>query len=147
MTAEVIRLMEPIARDRNVVITFNLPLASAPCEMTGDASGLQQALTNLIDNAIKHSPVGETVRVNLEPRGGGGWIWAIADRGCGVPESERKRIFEPFHRLGSELRRETAGVGIGLTIVRHVVEAHHGKVWIEPNPGGGSRFCVELPVG
>jgi signal transduction histidine kinase len=66
--------------------------------------------------------------------------------GAGIPPEEHARIFEPFYRRGSELRRETPGVGIGLTIVKHVVEAHGGRVTVRSAVGQGSRFTIELPV-
>ena len=71
-------------------------------------------------------------------------IW-VEDKGPGIPVSEQTRIFERFYRVGSELRRETQGVGIGLSIVKHVVEAHGGKVTLKSEPGRGSTFAIELP--
>jgi signal transduction histidine kinase len=71
---------------------------------------------------------------------------SVADHGPGVPTSERERIFERFYRLGSELRRETEGIGIGLSIVKHIVEAHGGSIIVESELGKGSRFIIELPM-
>ncbi len=70
----------------------------------------------------------------------------MEDRGGGIPKEEHARIFDLFYRYGSELRRETQGAGIGLAIVKHVVEAHGGRVLVESAPGCGSRFAVELPL-
>ncbi|HXS68757.1 MAG TPA: sensor histidine kinase, partial [Candidatus Polarisedimenticolia bacterium] len=70
----------------------------------------------------------------------------VEDRGAGSPPSEHEKIFERFYRLGSELRRETQGVGIGLSIVKHIVEAHGGRVTVRSNVGQGSRFTIELPI-
>ena len=72
-------------------------------------------------------------------------LW-VEDHGPGIPFAEHERIFERFYRLGSELRRETPGVGIGLSIVKHIVEAHNGRVLVRSAPGQGSRFAIELPI-
>jgi signal transduction histidine kinase len=72
-------------------------------------------------------------------------LW-VEDKGEGMPAAEHERIFERFYRIGSELRRETQGVGIGLSIVKHIVEAHRGKITVRSAPGEGSRFTIELPV-
>ena len=124
-------------------------------ELNVDGRAIQQALVNLIDNAIKHSPKDATVKVSLESCDNGSgtgnhqpstFNLSVSDSGPGIPASEHEKIFERFYRLGSELRRETQGVGIGLSIVKHVVEAHGGRVRVESEPGKGSRFTIELPV-
>jgi signal transduction histidine kinase len=73
-------------------------------------------------------------------------LW-VADHGPGIPAAEQERIFERFYRLGSELRRETQGIGIGLSIVKHIMTAHGGRVLVDSQPGRGSRFTLELPGG
>jgi signal transduction histidine kinase len=72
-------------------------------------------------------------------------LW-VEDHGDGIPPSEQEKIFERFYRRGSELRRQTQGVGIGLSIVKHIVEAHGGRVIVRSAVGQGSRFTIELPV-
>jgi signal transduction histidine kinase len=70
----------------------------------------------------------------------------VADQGPGIPAAEHERIFERFYRRGSELRRETQGIGIGLSLVKHIAEAHGGRVRVQSQVGRGSRFTIELPV-
>ena len=72
-------------------------------------------------------------------------LW-VKDHGAGIPAAEQEKIFERFYRLGSELRRETQGVGIGLSLVKHIVEAHGGRIIVQSEVGHGSRFTIELPA-
>jgi two-component system phosphate regulon sensor histidine kinase PhoR len=103
-------------------------------------------LINLIDNAVKHSPGGGKVVVGFEGNGTGVKL-SVEDRGPGIPAEEHAKIFERFYRRGTELRRETQGIGIGLTIVKHIVEGHGGRIVVRSAVGQGSRFTVELPTG
>jgi signal transduction histidine kinase len=142
--------MQTYTEELQIKIALQVNGNPVPVEMDGKA--MQQALVNLIDNAIKHSPRGSGISVGLEfpdtPRGtqtGSVRLW-VEDRGEGIPPAEHQKIFERFYRLGSELRRETQGVGIGLSIVKHIVEAHGGKITVRSAIGEGSRFTIELPT-
>ena len=143
------RLMAPCAAEKGVKLeTDGVEPPAAPIELNVDGRALQQALVNLIDNAIKHSPAGETVTIGVERREGTAPVVGlyVADHGPGIPAEEHDKIFERFYRRGSELRRETQGVGIGLSVVRHVVAAHGGRVLVQSAAGQGSRFTIELPA-
>ncbi len=146
LVQQTVKLMEPAASERNVTLESSLPTSPLTHHASVDASAIQQALVNLIDNALKHSPPQSTVIVALVfiPHTSNLTL-SVSDHGPGIPPEEHEKIFERFYRRGSELRRETPGVGIGLSIVKHILEAHGGRVRVESETGRGSRFVMELP--
>jgi PAS domain S-box-containing protein len=111
-----------------------------------DENKLRQVLTNLIDNAIKYSPDGGEVEVQLAAENGQCLI-VVADEGLGIPSSELERIFEKFYRLDPQQTRGVGGSGLGLYICRELVERMDGRLEVESEPGRGSRFTVALPAG
>ncbi len=141
------RIPAPLADQRGIAIECRVP-GDGDIEIRADATALQQALLNLLDNALKHAPRGTSVRVALErvPGNDRRVRIAVSDSGPGIPAEDRERVFERFYRRGSELRRETQGVGLGLAIVRHVVEGHGGRVWVEDGLEGGARVVMELVI-
>jgi signal transduction histidine kinase len=110
-----------------------------------DAAAVGQALTNLIDNAIKYSGTRKALRV-AAVRAGDEVAVTVADEGIGIPVAEHARIFEKFYRVGRSDTQGRRGSGVGLALVRHVAEAHGGRVTVESRPGEGSRFTMLLPV-
>jgi signal transduction histidine kinase len=109
----------------------------------GDERLLRRAVRNLLENARRYA--GEGVEVQVARRADGGVDVAVADRGPGVPEAWRERIFEPFFRLPGHAERE-GGVGLGLALVRQIAERHGGRARCEAHEGGGSRFVISLPA-
>jgi PAS domain S-box-containing protein len=110
----------------------------------GDPERLREVLSNLVSNAIKYSPDGGTVWVGGRTDQTGVTVY-VADQGIGIPPEEQARIFERFHRVESGLHRSTEGTGLGLYLVKAVIEAHGGRVWVESAPGRGSIFMFTLP--
>jgi len=109
-----------------------------------DRELMEVALRQLIDNALKYSPVDSPVRVEAE-EDSGRVIVSVADRGPGIPESEQPRIFEKFYRADSS-RHQVPGAGLGLVIAREIVHMHGGEIWVESKPGEGSVFRFSVPT-
>ena len=109
-----------------------------------DPGRVRQVLANLISNAIKYSPRGGPVDIRIE-RAESMAIISVADRGIGIPEADRAKLFEPFRRVGLSAE-SIPGVGLGLFVVRRIVEAHGGSIDFESTPGEGSDFHVRLPL-
>lgn len=123
-------------------LTINLPSIEL------DKRRIKQVFINLLGNAVKFSPPGGEITVTADhDRGRERVIIAVADQGPGIPVDDRERVFEPFVTLDRSLTREHNGAGLGLTLVRRIVERHGGSVRVEGEVGGGSRFVVELPTG
>ncbi|MCK6445584.1 MAG: HAMP domain-containing histidine kinase [Planctomycetes bacterium] len=112
---------------------------------TGDRDALHGALVNLLDNALKYSDTPHTIEIELRRTADRAEI-LVKDRGRGVPDAERARIFEPFRRVGDELTRDRPGVGLGLALVKKIALAHAGDVRCEGREGGGSVFVLSLPL-
>jgi len=110
----------------------------------GDVERLRQVLTNLLNNAIKYSPNQGTIRVSGRVRPDQVVI-SVQDRGIGLSPEDQERIFERFTRVDNALSRKTQGVGLGLYLVRAIVEAHGGRVWVESTPNQGAVFYFSLP--
>jgi signal transduction histidine kinase len=143
LVEEVLEAFAPLAKARQVELEVELD-EEVVAEV--DRGAMRQVLINLLDNAVKYGPTGQTIRVALE-RGMDDTcarLW-VEDQGPGIPVSERGRIWEPFHRLDRDSNSAVAGSGIGLALVRTLTDAHGGHVGVEDGADGGSRFVVEIP--
>ena len=109
-----------------------------------DPRALRQVVLNLLDNAVKYGPLGQTVCVSLSGSESS-VIIAVEDEGPGVPKGEREKIWDPYVRLSRETESAAGGSGIGLSIVRELVKLHEGRTWVEDTKAGGARFIIEFP--
>ena len=110
-----------------------------------DRKWLQRAIGNLLSNAIKYTDSGGTVIIKAEPQPEHITI-SIEDSGIGIPENDIPHLFEAFYRVREKRHREVEGSGLGLTIVKSIIEQHNGEITITSSPGKGSRFDVKLPI-
>jgi PAS domain S-box-containing protein len=125
-------------------VRIRLDAGGGAGEVFADSDRLEQIITNLVSNAIKFSPAGGEVTVGVERRGDNMRAW-VRDRGPGIPEAFKARIFEKFAQADSSDTRQKGGTGLGLSIVKQLIQQHGGKVGFEAAPGGGTVFYFELP--
>jgi heavy metal sensor kinase len=138
---EICSLFQILAEQRGLALEMD---KGAEVTVAGDKTRLQQLFTNLLDNAIKYTSKG-SIQVRIERDG----PWAavrVQDTGIGIPPQEQEKIFKRFYRVDKSRSRETGGVGLGLSIVEWIVNAHHGRIEVESVPEQGSTFTVYLPI-
>jgi signal transduction histidine kinase len=133
-------VFRPIADAAGARIEVDVP---EHVRVLADAAALRQVVLNLLDNAVKYAPRGATVGVRGEALGGEARV-VVVDEGAGVPAADRERVFEAFVRLAPPGAPGPQGTGIGLAVVRDLVEAMRGRVWIDDAPDGGTRVVVAL---
>jgi two-component system sensor histidine kinase BaeS len=134
------------ARQREVDVVPDVGPGTQPVVLTGDPQRLRQILANLLENAVRHAPPGSRVDVGLR-REDGHALLTVRDRGEGIPEAERERVFQRFYRIDRARSRATGGSGLGLAIVRTLAELHGGSVAATSHPHGGAVLSVRLPLG
>jgi len=138
----VLESFAPLAGTRQVRLATHL---TEGLVASVDDSALRQMLLNLLDNAVKYGPDGQTVTVGTNASGDRVQLW-VQDQGPGIPAHDRDHIWERFWRLERDRGTAVAGTGIGLSVVRELAALQRGRVWVETAPGGGARFVIELPA-
>ena len=141
--AETVRELAPLAADRGITLTVSEP--GAPVYVFADAGRLQQVLHNLLENSMRYTETGGRIEVGVAAAPGEALL-SVSDTGLGIPESDLPYVFERFFRSKSSRHAYPGGSGLGLSIVRWIVEAHKGRVTVESEVGKGSTFTVHLPV-
>jgi signal transduction histidine kinase len=138
---EVLEGFAPLANARQVTVASEL---ADGVEAVADAGALRQIILNLLDNAVKYGPAGQTVTVRV--RAAGDWVrLEVDDQGPGIPAASRRRVWESYYRLARDAGSAVAGSGIGLSVVMELVLLQNGRAWIVDAAGGGARFIVDLP--
>ena len=133
------------AKEKNVPIRIESPKQAVAVEC--DRDRIIQVIGNLFDNALKFSPRDRQIVTRIEHRDMGGSaiaVFSVIDSGPGVPDGHKDRVFKKFHQVKQGKKITGQGVGLGLAICKSIVEAHHGRIWVEDNPSGGSVFSFEL---
>jgi signal transduction histidine kinase len=138
---EIIADMAPLAANANVILRHTIPPGA---EATLDPRAFRQVFYNLLDNAMKYGPRCQTITIGAQSVGTGVRLW-VEDQGSGIPSGSESIVFQPFVRLERDRNRAVAGSGLGLAVVRELVRGHTGRIRVEPVPGGGARFVIDLP--
>jgi two-component system phosphate regulon sensor histidine kinase PhoR len=141
LVEEVVYTLKRSADER--LQNLEVHLHSEDAKVLGDKYKINQALTNLVDNAIKYTPEKGSIKIESRDKGEVVEI-AVIDNGIGIPRSDLPRIFERFYTVDKSRSRELGGTGLGLSIVKHIIEAHGGKVNVQSQPGKGSEFGFTL---
>jgi two-component system phosphate regulon sensor histidine kinase PhoR len=119
---------------------------SGPCEIAGSHSELLSAMSNLVSNAVRYTPAGESIAVHWQNLPDGRAEFSVKDGGPGIAPEHIPRLTERFYRVDRSRSRETGGTGLGLAIVKHVAQRHGAELLIESQPGQGSRFAMVFPA-
>lgn len=145
LATQVDRILEAVrsvAKEKNIFLEVEIDPPSLMYET--DEGKMNLVLSNLLDNALKYTPAGGTVRISGQLLSGRIEI-AVSDSGIGIPKEDLSRIFERFYRVDRARSRELGGTGLGLSIVKHVLELLRGEIRVKSHPGEGSIFIVSLP--
>lgn len=136
-----VELLQPAAD----VFNIKLVCEAQPQMVSFDTKLIARTITNLVANAIAHSPQSGVVDVILEQQGDNICV-SVSDHGSGIPKDQLEKIFDRFHQVSGSATKATGGSGLGLSICKLIVETHDGKIWVESEEGKGSTFLFTLPI-
>ena len=140
LAAEAVEEAQPVAEGKGIILQMQLPLTLPTVE--ADSDMIRRVISNLLDNAVKYTPSGGTIRLNAEIADQS-VLFSVADTGPGIPTEERHRIFDKYSRI--ERVGAPKGLGLGLAFCRLAVKAHGGRIWVDSPPEGGAAFRFTLP--
>jgi len=143
MTRDIADEIKPLSDEKKLSLSIDAE-ADLP-KVQGDAQLMRQAILNMISNAVKYTPLGGKIQIRIG-RDGDRLLWSVKDTGIGIPKAEIGNLFGKFYRAGNALTVETEGTGLGLYLVRLIIERLGGKVWCESTEGAGSKFSFALRV-
>jgi two-component system cell cycle sensor histidine kinase PleC len=139
----VCRLVRPRAQARRQILSVSLP-QGLPLAIA-DERALRQMLLNLLSNAIKFTPEEGRISVSARVRPEGGLVISVIDSGPGIPADKMKRVFEPFSQVDNRFDRGSEGTGLGLALVKGLIQLHGGRIWLENKPGQGLKVHLHFP--
>ena len=143
LVGEIVELFRKHTAEQGFDISLSIP-EPLP-ELVFDRDAMEQVMHNLLDNACKYSGESSSIEVQLLAKGNKVVI-SVRDYGIGIRKEDHEKIFSRFYRAGEELTQTVKGSGIGLTIVKQIVDAHQGNITVESSPGKGSLFSIILPL-
>ena len=114
-------------------------------ELVGDSQHLQRVFVNLLSNAVKYTPAEGKILLGFK-RDGTSILASVSDTGCGIPSEDLPKLFQEFYRANDSINQQVRGTGLGLALVKRIVEAHHGRIWVNSEKGTGSTFMIRLPA-
>lgn len=138
---EIVNFMEPVTQEKHVTIHRKM----GDLAVFGNNGMLRELCMNLIDNAVKYNRSGGHVYITLQQEGSKA-AFTVRDTGIGIPEDKQKRVFERFYRADASRNKKNGGSGLGLSIVKHIVEQHHGQINLESKEGEGTKITVYLTL-
>ncbi len=139
---EVRGILAPLAQKKSLEVTFNVEHVTT---LEADRDRLIQVLYNLVSNAIKFTPEGGKISIRCRENGSRALI-SIMDTGIGISAEDQRKIFQPFTQIDNSASRQFGGTGLGLTLVKKIVNLHQGEIWVESDIGKGSTFIIAIPL-
>jgi hypothetical protein len=139
--SELKNTLEPLVKKKQLILDVD---TNQECPVYADKLKIKQVLYNLFSNAIKFTPEKGKIAIDID-YGDEDITISVSDSGIGIPPEEQDKLFKPFRQLDSDSNRQYQGTGLGLALVRNIIEMHGGQIWVESEAGKGSTFKFTLP--